>query len=199
MGEEMRVETPTPFLNVYRGVFDASEFLGIAEELSSEEWPRLSWDKSTEDSGEGQFVSEYRSSFSMSLVPILQEEVVDELAPAKEAFLEMYRPIDECVWDYRNSYNLYLSLSEPVSVLKYSHGAEYRTHWDSSPMNGRVLSMVCYANDDYEGGELDFPGYGVTVKPEAGMVVLFPSSYTHKHAARPVTSGTKYSLVTWFQ
>jgi predicted 2-oxoglutarate/Fe(II)-dependent dioxygenase YbiX len=62
---------------------------------------------------------------------------------------------------------------------------------------GRALSAICYLNDDYEGGEIEFPEFKVKIKPEAGMLILFPSNFAYKHTAYPVTKGTKYALVTW--
>ena len=32
-----------------------------------------------------------------------------------------------------------------------------------------------------------------------GMVILFPSNYAYRHIAHPVTSGTKYAIVTWIK
>lgn len=55
-----------------------------------------------------------------------------------------------------------------------------------------------YLNDDYEGGELWFPLLDLTIKPEAGDAVFFPSTYIYAHAAKQVTSGTKYAAVTMF-
>lgn len=201
MSTEFTVEVPSPCLNVYRNVFDGRKFIEMIEILSKEEWPRLSWERSSENrhNDPTAFVSDYRSSLGMSLIPIWQTELRGELMDVRKELESILSAIDKCVWDYRNSYDLSLTSDEPMSVLKYTVGTEYRTHWDSGPQNGRVLSLVCYVNDDYEGGELDFPVYGVTVKPTAGTVVLFPSGFQHKHAARPVTAGTKYSLVTWLK
>jgi predicted 2-oxoglutarate/Fe(II)-dependent dioxygenase YbiX len=56
---------------------------------------------------------------------------------------------------------------------------------------------VLYLNDDYLGGEIEFPHYDVKIKPEAGTLVLFPSNYAYRHIAHEVTSGIKYALVTW--
>ena len=42
-----------------------------------------------------------------------------------------------------------------------------------------------------------FRRQNVTIKPEAGDLLLFPSCYTHPHQALPVKSGIKYSIVTW--
>jgi len=86
---------------------------------------------------------------------------------------------------------------EPYNLLKYKSGQEYKTHYDSGTDMGRALSAICYLNDDYEGGEIEFPEFKVKIKPEAGMLILFPSNFAYKHTAHPVTSGTKYALVTW--
>ena len=55
-----------------------------------------------------------------------------------------------------------------------------------------------YLNDEYEGGELFFPYFDLKFKPEAGDIVLFPSTFIWAHAALPVESGLKYSAVTMF-
>ena len=50
------------------------------------------------------------------------------------------------------------------------------------------LSILAYLNDDYEGGELFFDKLNLKIKPKAGDLYLFPSSYVYSHAAMPVTS-----------
>jgi predicted 2-oxoglutarate/Fe(II)-dependent dioxygenase YbiX len=88
---------------------------------------------------------------------------------------------------------------EGYSILKYSPGEEYKRHYDTGTEMGRAVSVLIYLNDDYAGGELEFPNFGVKIKPEAGMVVMFPSNFAYSHVALPVTSGTKYALVTWLR
>ena len=63
----------------------------------------------------------------------------------------------------------------------------------------RQVSCVCYLNDDYQGGELEFPNFKVKIKPEQGMLILFPSSFPYLHIAHPITQGIKYTLVTWLR
>ena len=58
-----------------------------------------------------------------------------------------------------------------------------------------VISAVLYLNDDYTGGALNFEFFGLTVKPDAGDLIIFPSSYIYSHASVPVESGTKYAVV----
>jgi hypothetical protein len=200
----MRMESPAPGINVYYDIYDAEEFIKLAEKEASKDWPRLEWDRSSEDYANGEDgaaskQSEYRSSLGMSLSTIMTHDELPELKEIQASFLKLFTSIDACVWDYRVIYDLPLNENEPYGLLKYANNAEYRTHWDSGPQNGRVVSLVAYLNDNYEGGELEFPSFGYTYKPQAGSVILFPSNYIYKHSAAPVTSGTKYSLVTWFK
>lgn len=88
---------------------------------------------------------------------------------------------------------------EPYNLLKYSGGQEYKQHYDSGTEMARIISAVVYLNDDYVGGEIEFPHFNLKIKPQAGMLILFPSNFTYAHIAHPVTSGSKYNLVTWIR
>ena len=88
---------------------------------------------------------------------------------------------------------------EGYSLLKYSGGQEYKSHYDGTTDIGRIISAIVYLNDDFEGGELEFPNFELKIKPQAGMLVLFPSNFAYSHIAHPVTEGTKYALVTWIK
>lgn len=99
--------------------------------------------------------------------------------------------------DYRAMFNLApLEYWESFNFIKYGPGQHFQIHSDHGYSYTCVLSLVGYLNDDYEGGELHFDKLGLTIKPKAGDLYLFPSSYVYSHAAMPVTSGTKYSVVT---
>ena len=88
---------------------------------------------------------------------------------------------------------------EHYQMLKYDQGEEYKGHYDGGTPIGRSISCLCYLNDNFEGGELEFPNFYVKIKPEPGMLILFPSNYAYLHIAHPVTAGTKYSMVTWIK
>lgn len=196
----MKITNLAPCINLYTDIYDASKFLELIEAEASQDWPRLEWSRSTVISDNTQSDLEYRSSLSMSLRPIMTKEELVELKETKEEFGALFKHIDECIWDYRNTYDLPLTVHEVMSVLKYEGNAEYRFHWDAGPGDAalRVLSMVAFLNDDYVGGELEFPHFELKITPQKGSVVLFPSSYPYAHIAHPVTTGVKYSLVTWF-
>lgn len=102
--------------------------------------------------------------------------------------------------DYAQRYGIEGVLEqEDYSLLKYSGGEEYKAHHDGVPANGRSVSAIVYLNDDYEGGELEFPYHGIRIKPRAGMLIVFPSSFPYAHIAHPIRSGTKYAIVTWIK
>jgi predicted 2-oxoglutarate/Fe(II)-dependent dioxygenase YbiX len=87
--------------------------------------------------------------------------------------------------------------SEEYQLLKYSGGQHYGAHYDGGTGTARAISPILYLNDDYEGGEIEFVNFGIKIKPKAGSLLIFPSSYAYRHVAHPVTSGTKYAIVTW--
>ena len=59
----------------------------------------------------------------------------------------------------------------------------------------RFLAVICYLNDDFEGGETIFPQFGMQVKPLKGTILLFPCTWTYLHKGNPATNGhAKYIL-----
>jgi hypothetical protein len=101
------------------------------------------------------------------------------------------------VEDYSKMYNINnLQYWEAFNFIKYGPGQHFMEHHDHGFSYNCTVSLVGYPNDDYEGGELYFRLQGLTVKPEAGDLFIFPSNYMYAHQAMPVTSGLKYSIVT---
>ena len=86
---------------------------------------------------------------------------------------------------------------EPYGLLRYSSGQQYVRHYDGGTGSSRSISVLIYLNDEYEGGEIEFPHFNLKIKPKAGTLILFPSNYAYSHIAHPIISGTKYAIVTW--
>lgn len=79
-------------------------------------------------------------------------------------------------------------------------GQHYDWHVDRGYLTAtRKLSVSLQLNDptEYDGGELQlkFGRKDETIRKERGMVTFFPA-YT-LHRVKPVTRGTRYSLVAW--
>ena len=107
-----------------------------------------------------------------------------------------YRQL-QAVKHYTKTYNIgELRYWEATNYVKYGPGQHFQEHHDHGYSYNCVVSLVAFPNDDYEGGELAFSLQGVSIKPKAGDLYIFPSNYMYPHRAMPVLSGTKYSMVT---
>lgn len=107
---------------------------------------------------------------------------------------------------------------ELVHIVKYEKGGEYKTHHDffhpgESYYEGemkrggqRVKSALLYLNENFTGGETEFPRINMKITPEIGKLVIWDNlledgtpDYDSLHAGLPVTSGTKYIAVVWIR
>ena len=93
---------------------------------------------------------------------------------------------------------------DAIQVTKYEKGQEYQWHIDQSEMKSpdhlpRKLSVTLLLNDNFEGGNLEI--YSpidqeiIPIPMNAGSYCVFPSWVVHR--VKPVTKGTRYSLVAW--
>lgn len=85
---------------------------------------------------------------------------------------------------------------EGTQLIRYRPGGHYSGHSDSGGcFPERYFTVVCYLNDDFQGGTTTFPSLDYRTQPQSGKAILFPSRYFH--VADPVTSGEKFVLITW--
>jgi hypothetical protein len=80
-----------------------------------------------------------------------------------------------------------------ITIKKWNQGQWMGPHFDGQDGNKNLaFSLVAYINDDYEGGEINFPNHNVTIKPKAGSLIMFPSQEPYIHQVKPIVSGTRY-------
>lgn len=110
---------------------------------------------------------------------------------------DIYKTLKSCVDDYCRYWGINVTYYEVFNFVKYEgEGKEFKIHADDGPMYKAAVSAVIYLNDDYEGGEIQFPRMdNKTIKPSTGDIVIFPSNYIMEHASLPIKSGTKYCVV----
>lgn len=111
---------------------------------------------------------------------------------------------DFCSKDFCEKTNIEQGfLPDPFSIRKYNTDVSMGQHTDSGDNNGILtptISMVMYLNDDYDGGEINFINQNISIKPEAGSLILFPSHEPYLHDPRPVLKGNKYMIpLFWFK
>ncbi|MEY3311955.1 MAG: hypothetical protein RL348_1298 [Bacteroidota bacterium] len=59
------------------------------------------------------------------------------------------------------------------------------------------FAIIYYINDDYIGGEINFPWHDLKIKPKANSFVTFPSNQHYLHEVLKNT-GERYSSTLWF-
>ena len=90
--------------------------------------------------------------------------------------------------------------TENIPVKKWQVGSSMGPHADGYDGNTDLaFSLVCYLNDDYEGGEISFPDHNITIKPKKGSLIMFPSQTPFIHEVKPILSGERYmsTLSVW--
>jgi prolyl 4-hydroxylase len=107
---------------------------------------------------------------------------------------------------------------EPPMVLNYQPGQAFGPHFDyldpEQPalapsivrFGQRVATFLLYLNEDYEGGETDFPDLGWRYRGAKGDALLFWSAEADgslnrqtRHAGLTPTSGEKWVLSQWIR
>ena len=116
--------------------------------------------------------------------------------------------------------NLPVENQETLQVAKYNAGDMFTSHYDPCiPENHsekfcesenfyagtRIMTLLVYLNDDFTGGETDFPAIQFTVRPKRGKAILFWNTDANEtlheealHRGKTVLSGEKYICTIWF-
>jgi prolyl 4-hydroxylase len=107
---------------------------------------------------------------------------------------------------------------EPAEVLHYSIGEAYRPHVDffhpqlpnfaeQMRVRGqRIKTCLVYLNDDFEGGETEFPKLGLKYRGGAGGALIFENvkangagDLSTLHAGLPPSRGEKWLFSQWIR
>jgi predicted 2-oxoglutarate/Fe(II)-dependent dioxygenase YbiX len=111
-----------------------------------------------------------------------------------------------------------VQIFEPLQVLHYAVGEQFRPHHDFLDPNipefaeqigrygQRIATVLIYLNDDYEGGETIFPKLDISFRGRRGDALFFtnvdrsgrPDPLT-THAGTPPSSGEKWVISQWIR
>ncbi len=130
--------------------------------------------------------------------------IVDDFMTVSDAFYGnlsniFFQAFNPREIDYRSMFSCETTWHDDYGILKYGVGQKFTNHIDDHTNHHRRMSTIFYMNDDYEGGEIKFPRFDVTHKPEKNELIIFPSTYMYNHSVHPVTSGTRYAVVSWLR
>jgi prolyl 4-hydroxylase len=142
--------------------------------------------------------SQIRTSHAMAFDPLLEDVALRLVQRRMAAFA-----------------GLPLAHAEPLTLLRYAPGQEYRPHRDYRPPSAfvpaaqggpgqRTATVIAYLNAVAGGGVTEFPLLGLRIAPERGGLLAFanldaegrPDPRT-LHAGLPVESGLKWICTLW--
>lgn len=93
-----------------------------------------------------------------------------------------------------------------LSGHKWMTGAFASMHSDNHDLEGNPqpgwienkLVTILYLNDDYEGGDLVFQNFPITISPKRGTLVVFNVGFSHIHGVTEITSGERLTMMSSF-
>lgn len=185
-GNAFEYESPTPGVHVYSNVWDKGiDFMNLLNDEGKFQREDYIFDaegnpipKEVGKQGVSTWVRRFDNDGRDEMLCDIFEEVVDSY-----------------LWHY----DLDPQSREWWRISKFKVGDYFGMHPDDSYGTPRTVSMVYYPNDDYEGGELEFIHFGAKIKPKAGQLFLFPSSYIYEHRITDIGEGSpRYTIVSFF-
>ena len=95
--------------------------------------------------------------------------------------------------------------NRPPCIIRWFGGIEQKPHADKqmndgspNPFTDYDINSLFYYNDDFEGGELYYPGHDLVIKPEPGLAVLHPGDINYLHGVKMVTSGERFTTPAFY-
>lgn len=198
IGKDILVENLGLGLNVYHNTFskeDSERYISILESNLSDKgkykWSEAQVTNSTTPIKKARDCVDFK--YKKENLGIRNKDN-SELIDLHE---EIYQKLKMCIDDYAVYWGINVIYYEAFNFVKYEgFGTHFNIHADHGPAYNCTVSAVIYINDDYDGGELNFPRLdNLVYSPKIGDIAVFPSNYIYEHASLPIKSGTKYCVV----
>jgi prolyl 4-hydroxylase len=147
-------------------------------------------------------------------------KVLKNIRDSKTAWIEKNDPVvKQIIMRVCSIHNIPFENAENLQVVKYGKGGFYREHHDSvyeddesnkqflSLGGHRILTMLIYLNDDFDGGATRFVNIKKDIKPpKHGSILFYPLDKQFKrchpkalHAGLPLESGEKIIANVWLR
>ena len=107
--------------------------------------------------------------------------------------LPIYKTITERAKDLFESY---FHFDDFVNLKRFRPGDSMGTHADEIGHNLIKYGIVVYINEDFNGGEIEYPDLELSIKPKARSLVIHPGNINHR--VNEVLHGpTRYMMTTF--
>lgn len=158
---------------------------GFTKMLNFVEEKKITWSNKNSDNSGPEYITFY-------------ENDINEKKEIYNFFDENFKKIEE---EYLSEFNTEMSKAsfykrEYIWAMKYTvSGGTRGLHFDDQdPEKFRRVTILYYANDEYSGGEIEFPRFNVKFSPKKNDILIFPSSYVYSHKVLPLNSGVRYAI-----
>jgi hypothetical protein len=189
-----------PGIVIYKNVMSGSESLvdNLEESVGTK---AISWHKAYVSS-EGVPAIDTNTRDTETIGVPYSPNPKEDLSSPQQAFYSIlgktfFDAFDSIEKDYCRSYEVTITNHDEYQILKYGKGQKFTNHIDDNYAYLRRVSMIYYINDNYVGGEINFPRFNISYKPKANDLLVFPSTYVYNHSVSEVTDGTRYAVVSW--
>lgn len=182
-----KILSADPYIALFEGLFSAAECKYLA--VLGTPW----LERASVVDRHGQVrVDEVRDAQSCS-IPHLAEDLV-------------VQAVNRCI---ASATGTKAAWGEPLNILNYAPGQQYKPHHDgtgSDNVSIRAMTALIWLNQDFAGGETDFPKIDVRVRGAMGDMLVFRNvrddgSLDDRmlHAGLPVTDGVKWMASRWIR
>lgn len=179
------------YVKRYDNFFDDSFCCITVEKLKAIEW------KSHEYFTQNQTYFTYEDDLKISYNNIKEREIISAaIKDVIEKYIFVDMPLEFSWFKHYNGYS-------DIRFNKYDVNTQMRPHcdhihdlFDGERKGIPILSIVGSLNDDYTGGNFIMWG-DQKIEIPAGSLLVFPSNFMFPHCVTPITSGTRYSFVSW--
>jgi len=150
-----------------------------------------------------------KASSKLDVSTVAENRIIDKkIRDSETAWLDMDDPVvkrvcEKCV----TLTDRPLTNCEQLQVLRYKPGGHYKPHQDTfsdTKGNKRMYTVILALNDEYEGGETEFPNLKKKYKLKAGDALFFHTLDNYElmtskalHGGRPIKSGEKWVCNLW--
>lgn len=183
----LREECADPAIAVIPALFSASECRYLADAAHGLLRPAVVVHPRT-----GQLVADPVRRSSAAAFPLLRE------SPAIHALSRRIAAVTGTAWEQ----------GEPLQVIAYGPGEEYRPHSDALPgaVNQRAMTVLMWLSEEFAGGKTAFPALGRQFRGGVGDALVFANvdaagrpDPRAVHAGLPVTRGRKLIASRWIR
>jgi hypothetical protein len=122
-----------------------------------------------------------------------------EIGGLDENILNVIQNTAHKVYDFvinNYEYSFEPFIDEKTHIAKFVEGAGMHEHFDSS--RPKDIATLVYLNNEYEGGDIYFPEYNMSFKPNPGDLLCFPDNPNFIHGVKQISKGVRFTLPRWF-